>query len=73
MRGRPKRTERLVGPFVLALLVFILGSFLLTGGLFAGLVEGSSTLRAAKDVFGISERPLFVPGAREPEATLAAA
>lgn len=61
MGGKPKRTERLVGAFVLVLLAFIIGAFLLTGGLFAGLVDGSSALRAAKGVFGISERPLFVP------------
>lgn len=60
MRGKPQRTERLVGAFVLGLLAFIVFAFLLTGGLFAGLVNRSPALKAARDFLGISDKPLFV-------------
>lgn len=61
MRGEPRLTERIVGVSVLALSVLMVGVFLLTSGLLGSQVNGSSTLRAAKDFFRISEQPLFVP------------
>ncbi len=59
MRGKPGRTERVIGAGVLVLLVLIVGAFLLTGGLFAGIVNRTPILRGVKDVIGISEQPLF--------------
>ncbi|GMU24055.1 MAG: hypothetical protein AMXMBFR13_41320 [Phycisphaerae bacterium] len=61
MRGAPRMTERVVGAVILVLLAFIVGSFLLTGGLFANLVNRVPPLRAVKNAYGIPERPLFVP------------
>ncbi len=60
MRGRPKRTEQWVGGFVLGLTAFIGLSFLLTGGLYKQQVEASSVLSKLKNIYGISEKPLFV-------------
>src|SRR6478672_6777620 len=60
MRGQPRRTERLVGAFVLVLLAVIVGLFALTGGLFANVVHRVPLLTKAKDAIGISETPLFV-------------
>lgn len=61
MRGQPRRTERLVGVFVLVVLAFITGTFLLTSGLLANVVNRVPILARAKNAFGISEKPLFVP------------
>ncbi len=61
MRGRPRRTERLVGVLVLGILALIVGLFALTGGLFANVVHRVPLLSKAKDAVGLSERPLFVP------------
>lgn len=63
MRGKPRRTERVVGAVVLALTAFIVGSFLLTGGLFGEAVGRWPVLTAVKNAFGLSERPLFVAAA----------
>lgn len=60
MRGKPGRTERRVGLFVLALLACIVLAFLLTGGLFKDFVDSHPTLVRARDFFGISEKPLFL-------------
>src|SRR3954470_14550337 len=64
MRGKPRSTERLVGISVLLLLTLIVACFLLTGGLFASVVERVSLLRNAKALIGISERPLFTAEAK---------
>ncbi|MEP0841487.1 MAG: hypothetical protein HRF43_02100 [Phycisphaerae bacterium] len=63
MRGAPRLTERLVGAFILLLTAFIVGTFLLTGGLLSGLVNRSAALTALRRSFGLSERPLFVAAA----------
>lgn len=60
MRGRPGPVEKMVGAFVLGLTAFILGSFLLTGGLLEEAVEGSSVLSGIRNLYGISKEPLFV-------------
>jgi len=59
MRGKPGVTERIVGACILGLLAMIVGTFLLTGGLFSDTVNRISILRGVKDFVGISERPLF--------------
>jgi len=59
VRGRPGRTERVVGGGLLVLLVLLVGVFLLTGGLLADTVNASRFLRGLKNWIGISEEPLF--------------
>lgn len=65
MRGKPGPRERILGVLVLLLLALVVGVFLLTGGLFADTVNRISILRAAKDLIGISERPLFLASAED--------
>lgn len=60
MRGKPKRTEKWVGAFVLVLLAFIAGTFVLTGGLFKDFVDAHPVLAKARAFFRISEKPLFI-------------
>lgn len=59
MRGKPGKTERVVGVFVLGLTGVIVCLFLLTGGLLADTVERISPLRTVRHWIGISEEPLF--------------
>ena len=60
MRGKPGTTEKRVGVLVLVLLAFIVGAFLLTGGLWRRTVEAHPALARLKSFFGISEKPLFL-------------
>lgn len=64
MRGKPRATEKLIGALVLVLTGLLVLVFLLTGGLFKGFVESHPTLARIRNLFGISEKPLFVA---EPE------
>ena len=59
-RGKPKRTERIVGGCVIVLTALIVGTFLLTGGLLADTVNAAPGLRTVKNWIGISGQPLFV-------------
>lgn len=70
-RGRvPSFKESSIGLLVLALLVVVVLTFLLSSGLFAGVVEGVSVLQKLKGFIGLSEDTLFdvPPGNLTPAA-----
>jgi len=58
-RGKPRRTERVIGAVVLVMLVLIVTAFLLTSGLLGETLENASVTRGVKTVLGINDRPLF--------------
>lgn len=59
MRGKPKSAEKRIGALVLALAGLIVAIFVLTGGLFDGVINQYPALVRARSVFGISDAPLF--------------
>ena len=59
MRGKPGRTERVIGASILVILVLILAAFLLTSGLLGDTLANASVTRGLKVALGISDRPLF--------------
>ncbi len=59
-RGRvPSFKERGIGLLILALLVLVVFTFLLSSGLFAGVVQSVSALQRLKGLIGLSEDRLF--------------
>jgi len=68
MRGKPRRTERVIGASILAMLALIVTAFLLTSGLLGDTLKDAAVTYGIKTVLGIGDRPLFQidPAHRKP-------